>query len=83
MNTNTIFICGPGAAALMEERCADCSSEPEYLCDYPVGDGQTCDRKICPAHATVIAIGTHQHTGIHYCLPHSSTPNLPRHQPGE
>lgn len=57
-----MFICGD---ALPEEaRCADCGDMGEFLCDYPVGDGLTCDRQLCDAHATEIA------PNLHYCAPH-------------
>jgi len=36
----------------------------DFLCDFPVGDGKTCDRPICPDHATEIA------PEIHYCAGH-------------
>lgn len=44
--------------------CADCMALGEFLCDYPVGEGSTCDRPICDVHASEIA------PDIHYCQGH-------------
>ena len=54
-----IFICGD-----LGEHCADCLDVAEFLCDYPVGDGKTCDRKMCHCHSNEIA------PEIHYCTSH-------------
>ena len=45
--------------------CIECGAVAEYLCDYPVGEGKTCDRPLCDAHAERIA------PDIHYCPSHS------------
>lgn len=44
--------------------CADCADVGDNLCDYPVGDGKTCDRAICDTHAHEIA------PNLHYCDGH-------------
>lgn len=44
--------------------CADCLDIGNFLCDYPVGDGKTCDRSMCASHAHEIA------PEIHYCDGH-------------
>lgn len=58
-----IFVCGS-----MEgfEYCSvsDCLGFDEYLCDYPVGDGRTCDFKLCGTHAHQIG------SDLHYCEAH-------------
>lgn len=54
-----LFVCGD-----LGEHCADCGCLGEFLCDYPVGDGKTCDRSLCLDHAHEIAPDTH------YCAPH-------------
>lgn len=36
------FVCGPGITP-----CANCGQVADFLCDYPVGDGKTCDLPIC------------------------------------
>ena len=48
--------------------CADhrCAWAAEYLCDYPVGNGKTCDRPLCSDHAYEVA------PDIHYCAQHYS-----------
>lgn len=45
--------------------CAECGDVGGYLCDYPVGEGQTCDRALCDYHA--------QEHGpeLHYCAAHA------------
>ena len=37
-----IFVCGDGIRA-----CSNCGQVADYLCDYPVGEGKTCDLRIC------------------------------------
>lgn len=54
-----MFICGD-----LGPQCAECADGAEYLCDYPVGDGKTCDRDLCEVHANEVA------PGLHYCAPH-------------
>jgi hypothetical protein len=54
-----IFICGDLGA-----HCADCAGVGDFLCDYPVGDGKTCDRPMCGEHAHEVA------PEIHYCDAH-------------
>lgn len=44
--------------------CGECSGVGDYLCDYPVGDGKTCDRPLCEHHAKEVA------PEIHYCPSH-------------
>lgn len=44
--------------------CADCGDTGDNLCDYPVGDGKTCDRSICEYHSHEVA------PNMHYCDQH-------------
>lgn len=44
--------------------CSDCGAGANYLCDFPVGDGKTCDRHICGYHAHEVA------PEVHYCDGH-------------
>lgn len=44
--------------------CADCGDVGENLCDFPVGNGKTCDRAICDFHAHEVA------PNVHYCEAH-------------
>ena len=46
------------------EHCADCGTCADFLCDYPVGNGKTCDRQLCDDHANEVA------PEIHYCDQH-------------
>lgn len=44
--------------------CTECLAPSEVLCDYPVGDGKTCDRPLCDEHCHGVANDTH------YCRDH-------------
>lgn len=55
----TMFICGD-----LGDHCADCNALGEYLCDYPVGEGKTCDRPLCDTHRHEIGVD------LHYCEAH-------------
>lgn len=44
--------------------CSSCAAPSEYLCDFPVGDGLTCDRQMCRNHAEAAFSDTH------YCSDH-------------
>lgn len=55
----TMFLCGE-----FGPHCADCSAIGDFLCDYPVGDGKTCDRPICDDHSHEIG------PEVHYCDTH-------------
>ena len=56
-----ITLCGD-----LGPRCADsrCMWVADCLCDFPVGNGKTCDRPVCEDHAYEVA------PDIHYCAPH-------------
>jgi len=41
-----------------------CNWWSDYLCDYPVGDGKTCDRRLCEDHAYQLG------DDLHYCAAH-------------
>lgn len=53
------FMCGK-----LGPHCSDCMAVGDLLCDYPVGNGKTCDRVMCSTHAREIA------PEIHYCDGH-------------
>lgn len=55
----TMFICGD-----LGDHCSDCNGFGDFLCDYPVGLGKTCDRAMCTDHAHEVA------PEIHYCEGH-------------
>ena len=44
--------------------CAVCGDVAANLCDYPVGDGKTCDRHLCKYCSSEIA------PDVHYCAAH-------------
>ena len=47
-----------------QPHCRECGGMAEFLCDFPVGEGKTCDCNLCPEHAIEIAPDTH------YCQRH-------------
>ena len=44
--------------------CGKCNWVGEFLCDFPVGDGKTCDMPLCEDHASEVA------PDLHYCPVH-------------
>ena len=56
-----MFICGE---ELDLPQCGECLDFADNLCDYPVGDGKTCDRNLCDVHANEIG------PDMHYCAVH-------------
>ena len=54
------FICGR-----LGPQCTVCGSVSDVLCDFPVGEDQSCDRKICENCATKVGPDTH------YCRDHA------------
>lgn len=55
----TTFICGEFGG-----HCSICADAASILCDFPVGDGKTCDRNLCENHANLIG------NDLHYCVDH-------------
>lgn len=58
-NGGTFFLRGA-----LGPHCSSCAALGINLCDFPVGEGKTCDLPICGAHSTEVA------PNLHYCLPH-------------
>jgi hypothetical protein len=54
-----LFLCGK-----LGKHCANCGWVSSFLCDYPVGNGKTCDRPLCESHAHEVA------PDVHYCPGH-------------
>lgn len=57
------FLCGRLGPHCMDSGCADVG---EYLCDFPVSNGKTCDMVICHGHAFEVA------PEMHYCPAHTT-----------
>jgi hypothetical protein len=69
----TMFICGE-----FGPHCAACGDAGDAaLCDYPVGDGKTCDAALCDLHAAEVA------PNIHYCPGHLTMWNAYRESGAE
>jgi len=54
-----VFVCGKGIRS-----CDNCGQLSEYLCDYPVGEGKTCDLAICKQCR--IHIGKYDFCPVHF-----------------
>ncbi|WP_288637019.1 hypothetical protein [uncultured Oxalobacter sp.] len=57
-----LFMCGEEMPQL--DVCVDCGYVADILCDYPVGEGLTCDRSLCSGCAVEVA------PNLHYCKTH-------------
>lgn len=57
-----VIACGDGITP-----CWCCGHVADYLCDYPMGKGKTCDLSLCRAHAVVQEGGR---WGLDYCPQH-------------
>lgn len=73
----TVIWCGPGPR---KRRCAHCGSrDAKALCDWPMGNGKTCDKPCC------YRCRRSPDTNVHYCLDHWSaearTPEPARVEP--
>lgn len=53
-----------------QRRCAGISA---YLCDWPTGDGKTCDAPLCEAHAHQVGKNKHYCQG-HYARHRAQNP---------
>ena len=51
-----MFLCGD-----FGPHCGACASVGDFLCDFPVGDGKTCDMPLCERHASELRGA--EHTG--------------------
>jgi hypothetical protein len=74
-----VHISGPGV-----KQCSCCAVIAEYLCDWPMGRGKTCDAPLCENHAIVQGrrpamqltlfgrdeIVTDQGDNLHFCPTH-------------
>jgi len=58
------FICGDGLEGTTI--CRVCGDMADRLCDYPIGNGKTCDSALCKYHSVKIK------GDIDYCPEHSS-----------
>jgi hypothetical protein len=37
-------------------KCGFCSALAHFQCDYPMGEGKTCDKHLCLKHATRVGV---------------------------
>lgn len=52
-----ITMCGDFEMAMCRE--TKCDREGQFLCDWPMGRGKTCDLPLCPGHAREIGDDRH------------------------
>ena len=66
VNGYKYWMCGNfDAMEVQNNCCAECKEyAPSFLCDYPVGNDKTCDRKLCENCAHEIG------PELHYCHKH-------------
>ena len=50
--------------------CYYCAEPHSKLCDFPLGPGRACDRKLCEDHAEI------QDDGLDYCRAHREAGDL-------
>lgn len=55
--------------------CADCAWVADNLCDYPVGNDKTCDRKICHQHSNCVGENMH-YCDVHFAMYKRDNPDL-------
>jgi hypothetical protein len=57
-----VFLCGD-----LGPHCADpgCGGVGDSLCDWPIGDGKTCDLPLCDDHARAVGMDRHM-CPVHY-----------------
>lgn len=74
MPCSVLKLPGGGAAIVRHGKprrrcCAFCRLTWDgLLCDYPVGDGKTCDKPLCNGHARQVG------PDLHYCHDHPALP---------
>lgn len=62
-----IVICRRGyGGAKLRQPCYYCPTRHEALCDWPAGDGKTCDRMLCRQHRA------RQGGDVDYCPEHAA-----------
>ncbi len=64
-NGFTVIACTRGRGR-KATKCSYCNNPGNLLCDYPIGDGRTCDKPICPKCSVRVASNTD------YCLVHGA-----------
>lgn len=52
-----MFICGDDD--LLHEPCYRCGFDHQLLCDWPIGEGKTCDIQMCPDHTDQVGDDLH------------------------
>lgn len=51
-----VYMSGEGIKMCSHHSCAYCA---DYLCDWPMGKGKTCDAPLCEDHASEIGVDLH------------------------
>lgn len=56
-NGTRAIVCG--GKRRRRQRCSSCGLQCDFLCDWKVGQGKTCDAPICGIHAVEVAPNKH------------------------
>ena len=60
---STMIVCGSRRKIKL---CSYCAHEREFVCDFPIRNGRTCDKPLCSAHSY------HQGPNQDYCPDHAA-----------
>ena len=63
-NDIKVIACSRGKKGLKVTHCKYCRRLADFLCDYPVGEGKTCDAPLCGEHAQAVG------KNVDYCPKH-------------
>lgn len=61
-----VWFCGPGVRHDWVCGIDGCAHESEFLCDYPIGKGKTCDIPLCKDHSVKVG------SNFHLCPVHAA-----------
>lgn len=65
-----MIVCSSGQSK--PQKCTYCDRPSVALCDWPIGDGKTCDKPLCRIHAVkpIPTFGKPDTDDIDYCPDH-------------
>lgn len=66
----TAIACSRGAGRRKLPACYYCGAPAGFDCDFPIGDGKTCDRHACMKHSVHVGFN------LDYCAAHQVTTKL-------
>lgn len=60
------YSCEQGQEHTIPVNCCSCNVMADYLCDFSIQEGQTCDRPLCSEHRVNLGLG------LDYCFSHAA-----------